>query len=81
MADAFILSAVRTPIGKYLGGLSELPAPQLGALVVGEARCVDALGLRGRPAADLAARAEQLNSTIGLSPRLPEGLDIVLWTD
>src|SRR5437773_1638714 len=37
MADAFILSAVRTPIGKYLGGLSELPAPQLGALVIGEA--------------------------------------------
>ena len=36
MAEAFILSAVRTPIGKYLGGLSELPAPQLGALVVGE---------------------------------------------
>jgi acetyl-CoA C-acetyltransferase len=37
MAEAFILSAVRTPIGKYLGGLSELPAPQLGALVIGEA--------------------------------------------
>jgi acetyl-CoA C-acetyltransferase len=36
MADAFILSAVRTPIGKYLGGLSELSAPQLGALVIGE---------------------------------------------
>ena len=37
MADAFILSAVRTPIGKFLGSLSEVPAPQLGALVVGEA--------------------------------------------
>jgi acetyl-CoA C-acetyltransferase len=37
MAEAFILSAVRTPIGKYLGGLSELPAPELGALAVGEA--------------------------------------------
>jgi len=32
-----ILSAVRTPIGKYLGGLSSFPAPQLGALVVREA--------------------------------------------
>src|ERR1041385_2357707 len=32
-----ILSAVRTPIGKYLGGLSSLPAPQLGALVIREA--------------------------------------------
>jgi acetyl-CoA C-acetyltransferase len=32
-----ILSAVRTPIGKYLGGLSSFAASQLGALVVREA--------------------------------------------
>ncbi len=32
-----ILSAVRTPIGKYLGALSSLSAPQLGALVIREA--------------------------------------------
>lgn len=32
-----ILSAVRTPIGRFLGGLSPLPAPKLGALVVREA--------------------------------------------
>jgi len=32
-----ILSAVRTPIGKYLGGLSGLTATQLGAIVVEEA--------------------------------------------
>ena len=32
-----IVSAVRTPIGKYLGGLSPLPAPRLGALVIREA--------------------------------------------
>src|SRR2546422_9424239 len=32
-----ILSAVRTPIGKYLGGLAPLPAPRLGALVIREA--------------------------------------------
>src|SRR5437660_316979 len=37
MADAFILSAARTPIGKYLGGLADVPAPQLGAVAVGEA--------------------------------------------
>ncbi len=37
MPEAFILSAVRTPIGKYLGGLSKLPAPQLGAVVIVEA--------------------------------------------
>jgi acetyl-CoA C-acetyltransferase len=32
-----ILSACRTPIGKYLGGLAPLSAPKLGALVVREA--------------------------------------------
>ena len=40
MSDAttpVILSAVRTPIGKYLGGLSSFTAPQLGALVIREA--------------------------------------------
>jgi acetyl-CoA C-acetyltransferase len=36
MADAFLLSGVRTPIGKYLGGLAEVPAVQLGAIVVAE---------------------------------------------
>ncbi|HVS35163.1 MAG TPA: acetyl-CoA C-acyltransferase, partial [Gemmataceae bacterium] len=37
MSDAFLLSAARTPIGKYLGALSELTAPQLGAAVLREA--------------------------------------------
>ncbi|HYR31349.1 MAG TPA: acetyl-CoA C-acetyltransferase [Gemmatimonadales bacterium] len=32
-----ILSACRTPVGKYLGGLAPLTAPKLGALVVKEA--------------------------------------------
>ncbi len=32
-----ILSACRTPIGRYLGGLSSFSAPQLGALVIKEA--------------------------------------------
>src|SRR5437879_2696674 len=32
-----ILSAARTPVGRYLGGLSPLPAPRLGALVIKEA--------------------------------------------
>ncbi|HUR53200.1 MAG TPA: acetyl-CoA C-acyltransferase [Gemmataceae bacterium] len=35
--DAFILSAARTPIGKFLGELSDLPAPRLGAVAVAEA--------------------------------------------
>ena len=37
MDQAVILSAVRTPIGKFQGGLAPLSAPQLGAKVVGEA--------------------------------------------
>ena len=40
MSDAttpVILSAVRTPIGRYLGGLAGFTAPQLGAMVIREA--------------------------------------------
>jgi acetyl-CoA C-acetyltransferase len=37
MADAFLLSAARTPIGKYLGSLAEVSAQQLGAIAVAEA--------------------------------------------
>jgi acetyl-CoA C-acetyltransferase len=37
MRDVVIVSAVRTPVGKFMGGLSELSAMQLGAAVVREA--------------------------------------------
>jgi acetyl-CoA C-acetyltransferase len=37
MRDTVIVSAVRTPTGRFLGGLKELTAPALGALVVAEA--------------------------------------------
>jgi acetyl-CoA C-acetyltransferase len=37
MSDAFILSACRTPIGKFRGALSTLPATELGAIAVREA--------------------------------------------
>ena len=37
MEDAVIVSAVRTPVGKFQGALSEMTAVQLGALVVREA--------------------------------------------
>jgi acetyl-CoA C-acetyltransferase len=36
MREAVIVSAVRTPTGKFLGALKELTAPQLGARVVAE---------------------------------------------
>src|SRR5215213_5484326 len=37
MREAVIVSAVRTPTGKFLGGLKGFQAPELGALVVREA--------------------------------------------
>ncbi len=37
MKDAVIVSAVRTPVGKFQGSLQSFSAPQLGALVVREA--------------------------------------------
>jgi acetyl-CoA C-acetyltransferase len=37
MADAYLLSAVRTPVGKFLGTLSELSAPELGGIAIAEA--------------------------------------------
>src|SRR5262245_60075418 len=37
MDDAVIVSAVRTPTGKFLGTLKGFSAPELGALVVAEA--------------------------------------------
>ena len=37
MEDVVIVSAVRTPVGKFQGSLSDFSAPQLGAIVVREA--------------------------------------------
>src|SRR5437773_10849778 len=37
MQEAVIVSAVRTPTGKFLGGLKDFSATQLGALVVADA--------------------------------------------
>jgi acetyl-CoA C-acetyltransferase len=35
--DVWILSAVRTPIGRFQGGLSPVPAPRLGSIAIAEA--------------------------------------------
>lgn len=37
MREVVIVSGCRTPIGSFGGGLSSLPAPRLGAIVIGEA--------------------------------------------
>lgn len=36
MSDAFIVTSARSPIGKFLGGLTDVPAPKLGALAIAE---------------------------------------------
>jgi acetyl-CoA C-acetyltransferase len=72
MDDAVILSAVRTAIGKFQGALSEITAPDLGAIVVREATkranldakqvdecimgCVVAAGLGQNPARQAALK-------------------------
>jgi acetyl-CoA C-acetyltransferase len=37
MSASYLIAGCRTPIGKLLGGLSPLPAPQLGAVAIAEA--------------------------------------------
>ncbi len=37
MRTVVILGAARTPIGRFLGGLSSIPAPRLGSIVIAEA--------------------------------------------
>ena len=34
MNEVVIVSAVRTPIGSFMGGLSTIPAPKLGAIAI-----------------------------------------------
>ena len=34
MKEVVIVSAVRTPIGSFMGGLSTIPAPKLGAIAI-----------------------------------------------
>lgn len=45
MREPVIVSAVRTPIGSFMGSLSTIPAPKLGAAVIAEA--LKRAGLRG----------------------------------
>src|SRR4051812_30915490 len=37
LEEVFIVSGARTPIGKFLGSLSEFAAPQIGAVAIKEA--------------------------------------------
>ena len=48
--EAVILSAVRTPIARFQGGLSSIPATKLGAMVVKEA--VERAGIENKEEID-----------------------------
>ena len=47
MSASYLIAGCRTPIGKFLGALSSVAAPRLGAVAVGEAvrRAVQEAGL------------------------------------
>jgi len=48
--ESFLLSAVRTPMGKFQGSLATIPAPKLGAIVVKEA--VERAGVKNKAEID-----------------------------
>ena len=79
MREALIVSAVRTPTGKFMGGLKGFTAPQLGAMVVREAvaraavdpQSVDEVILGNVVSAGLGqAPARQAAIHAGLPPRV-----------
>lgn len=77
---AFIISAVRTPIGSFLGKLSSLSAPELGAIVLREAvsragidpKIIDEVIMGNVVSAGLGqAPARQAQIKAGLPPEIP----------
>ena len=46
MSDAYLLAGARTPIGKFLGAFRDVPAPELGAIVIRESLLRAGLHLR-----------------------------------
>jgi acetyl-CoA C-acetyltransferase len=65
MNDAYIVSAARTPIGKFGGGLSTLPAPELGAVAIRAA--VERAGIAGERI-DEVIMGEVLQAGVGQAP-------------
>jgi acetyl-CoA C-acetyltransferase len=75
MADPVLLSAVRTPIGKFLGGLAELTGPELGGIVLAEAL------RRARvvaPRVDEVIMGEVLQAGVGQNPARQAALKVGL---
>jgi acetyl-CoA C-acetyltransferase len=79
MNDVYILSAARTPIGKFGGGLSTVPAPELGAVAIRAA--VERAGIAPERV-DETIMGEVLQAGVGQAPArqasmkagLPEGV-------
>lgn len=71
MKNTVILSAVRTPIGKFMGGLSPFPATELGAMVVKEA--VARAGVEP-PQVDEIIMGNVLQAGLGQNPARQAGL-------
>src|SRR5260370_32575424 len=65
METTVILSAVRTPIGKFQGGLSSFTAPELGGKIVAEA--VRRAGLEGKQV-DEAILGNVVQAGLGQNP-------------
>jgi len=64
--EAVILSAARTPIGKFLGALSSLPAPRLGAIAVRAA--VERAGLQNTNEIDEVLMGNVVQAGVGQAP-------------
>jgi acetyl-CoA C-acetyltransferase len=79
MNDVYILSAARTPIGKFAGGLASVPAPELGAVAIRAA--IERAGIAPERV-DEAIIGEVLQAGVGQAPArqaalkagLPEGV-------
>ncbi|MDH3943596.1 MAG: acetyl-CoA C-acyltransferase, partial [Anaerolineae bacterium] len=67
-----ILSAVRTPTGKFLGGLSGVPAVELGALVVRAA--VERAGLKDPAEIDEVLMGSVVSAGLGQNPARQAGI-------
>lgn len=65
MSEVYVLSAVRTPIGSFLGQLASVPAPRLGALAIGEA--LRRAGVPGE-AVDQVIMGNVLQAGVGQAP-------------
>jgi len=64
--DPVVLSAVRTPMGRYQGALSPLPAPRLGAVAVRAA--VDRAGITDPASIDEVLMGNVISAGLGQAP-------------